>query len=101
MSERIKVMTIVGPRPEISRLSRVISVLEEVTEHVLVHTGQNYDYELNGIFFKELGVPRPKHFLKAAGKNAAQTIANTISKADTVLETERPEAVLVLGDTNS
>jgi UDP-N-acetylglucosamine 2-epimerase (non-hydrolysing) len=101
MSAKIKVMTIVGTRPEIIRLSRVIAVLEKVTDHVLVHTGQNYDYELNGIFFKELGVPRPDHYLNAAGKNAAQTIGNTISKVDVVLEKEKPEAVLVLGDTNS
>jgi UDP-N-acetylglucosamine 2-epimerase (non-hydrolysing) len=101
MSARIKVMTIVGTRPEIIRLSRVIAVLEEVTEHVLVHTGQNYDYELNGIFFKELGVPKPKHYLKAAGRNAAETIGNTIARTDLVLEKEKPEAVLVLGDTNS
>jgi UDP-N-acetylglucosamine 2-epimerase (non-hydrolysing) len=101
VSSKIKVLTIVGTRPEIIRLSRVIAVLEEVTRHVLVHTGQNYDYELNGIFFKELGVPEPEHFLKAAGKNAAETIGNTIARVDVVLEKEKPEAVLVLGDTNS
>ena len=101
MNSKIKVMTIVGTRPEIIRLSRVITVLEEVTHHVLVHTGQNYDYELNGIFFKELGVPRPKHYLNAAGRNAAETIGKTIIKTDAVLEKEQPEAVLVLGDTNS
>ena len=72
-----------------------------MTEHVLVHTGQNYDYELNGIFFKELGVPKAKHYLKAAGKTPAETIGNTIARADAVLEKEKPEAVLVLGDTNS
>ena len=98
---KIKVMTIVGTRPEIIRLSRVLAVLEEVTDHVLVHTGQNYDYELNEIFFKELGVLRPNHYLKAAGRNAAETIGNTIAKTDQVLEKVRPEAVLVLGDTNS
>lgn len=98
---KLKVMTIVGTRPEIIRLSRVIAVLHEVTQHVLVHTGQNYDYELNEIFFRDLGLPRPKHFLNAAGRNAAETIGNTISKADRVLEKEKPEAVLVLGDTNS
>jgi UDP-N-acetylglucosamine 2-epimerase (non-hydrolysing) len=101
MNSKIKVMTIIGTRPEIIRLSRVIAVLEEVTQHVLVHTGQNYDYELNGIFFKELGVPRPKHYLNAAGRNAAETIGKTIAKTDAVLEKEQPEAVLVLGDTNS
>ena len=98
---KLKVMTIVGTRPELIRLSRVLAVLEEVTEHVLVHTGQNYDYELNGIFFKELGVRRPKHYLKAAGRTAAETIGNTIARADAVLEREKPDAVLVLGDTNS
>ena len=98
---KIKVMTIVGTRPELIRLSRVISVLEEVTEHQLVHTGQNYDYELNEIFFKELGLPRPKHYLEAAAAAAAETIGNTITKVDKVLELEQPDAVLVLGDTNS
>lgn len=101
MPNRIKVMTIVGTRPEIIRLSRVIALLEQVTDHVLVHTGQNYDYELNGIFFKELGVPEPRHFLKAAGGTPAETIGNTIARADVVLEKQKPEAVLVLGDTNS
>jgi UDP-N-acetylglucosamine 2-epimerase (non-hydrolysing) len=101
MPNKIKVMTIVGTRPEIIRLSRVIAVLEEVTEHILVHTGQNYDYELNGIFFKELRVPEPRHFLKAAGGSPAETIGKTIARADVVLEREKPDAVLVLGDTNS
>ena len=101
MNDKIKVVTIVGTRPEIIRLSRVISVLEQVTEHVLVHTGQNYDYELNGIFFEQLGVPKPQHYLDAAGRNAAETIGNTISRVDAVLEKVQPEAVLVLGDTNS
>jgi UDP-N-acetylglucosamine 2-epimerase (non-hydrolysing) len=98
---KLKVLTIVGTRPEIIRLSRVIAVLEQVTNHVLVHTGQNYNYELNGIFFKELGVPKPKHHLNAAGRSAAETIGTTIARADAVLEKEQPEAVLVLGDTNS
>jgi len=98
---KIKVMTIVGTRPEIIRLSRVISLLDEVADQVLVHTGQNYDYELNEIFFKDLGVPEPRHFLAAAGKTAAETIGNTIIKVDGVLALENPEAVLVLGDTNS
>jgi UDP-N-acetylglucosamine 2-epimerase len=98
---KLRTMTIVGTRPEIIRLSRVMAVLEQVTDHQLVHTGQNYDYELNEIFFQELGVPKPRHYLKAAGRNAAETIGNTITKADRVLEKERPEAVLVLGDTNS
>lgn len=94
-------MTIVGTRPEIIRLARVIARLDDVTDHVIVHTGQNYDYELNEIFFKELGIPKPDHFLNAAGGTAAETIGNTIIEVDKVLETVRPEAVLVLGDTNS
>jgi len=98
---RIKVMTIVGTRPEIIRLSRVITVLERVTRHRLVHTGQHYDYELSDVFFKELGLSRPQHHLKAAGRSPAQTIGNVIARADAVLEKERPEAVLVLGDTTS
>jgi UDP-N-acetylglucosamine 2-epimerase len=85
MTPKLKVLTIVGTRPEIIRLSRVLAVLGKVTDHVLVHTGQNYDYRLNGIFFKELGVQRPKHYLNAAGRNAAETIGNTISKADVLL----------------
>ena len=101
MGSKIKVMTILGTRPEIIRLSRVIAVLQQVADHVLVHTGQNYDYELNEIYFKELGVPKPDHYLSAAGKNAAETIGRTIAKVDVVLEKEKPEAVLVLGDTNS
>ncbi|MGA4578496.1 non-hydrolyzing UDP-N-acetylglucosamine 2-epimerase [Limisphaera sp. VF-2] len=101
MRSSLKVMTIVGTRPELIRLSRVIAVLEEVTRHVLVHTGQNYDYELNEIFFRDLGLPRPKHYLNAAGRTAAETIGNTIARADAVLAREEPDAVLVLGDTNS
>ena len=98
---KIKVMTIVGTRPEIIRLSRVLSVLDETTEHCLIHTGQNYDYELNEIFFEDLGVKRPDHFLNVAGGTAAETIGNTIISVDTVLEQVKPEAILVLGDTNS
>jgi len=98
---KIKVMTIVGTRPEIIRLSRVLAVLDETTDHHLVHTGQNYDYELNEIFFEELGVKRPKHFLSAAAETAAETIGNTIIRVDAILEQEKPDAVLVLGDTNS
>lgn len=97
----MKVMTIIGTRPEIIRLSRVISVLEETTDHILVHTGQNYDWELNGIFFKELGIKLPKHFLEAAGRNASEMIGNVIIKVDAVLDIENPDALLVLGDTNS
>lgn len=99
--KKLKVMTIVGTRPEIIRLARVIARLDEVTDQVLVHTGQNYDYELNEIFFQELDIPKPDHFLSAAGKTAAATIGNTITKVDEVLEAEAPDAVLVLGDTNS
>lgn len=98
---KIKVMTIVGTRPEIIRLSRVIDVLEKTTDHVLVHTGQNYDYELNEIFFQELGVPKPRHYLEAAGETAAETIGRVIAKVDVLLGEVKPEAVLVLGDTNS
>lgn len=94
-------MTVVGTRPEIIRLSRVLAVLDRYTEHTLVHTGQNYDYELNEIFFKDLDIRKPEYFLEAAGANAAETIGNTISKIDTVLAKEAPEAFLVLGDTNS
>lgn len=97
----MKVMTVVGTRPEIIRLSRVIAELEKNVKHVLVHTGQNYDYELNEIFFRDLGLRKPDHFLSAVGANAAHTIGNTIIKIDEVLELEKPDALLVLGDTNS
>lgn len=100
-SMSMKVMTVVGTRPELIRLSRVISVLDGVANHVLVHTGQNFDYELNGIFFDELGIRRPDISLEVAGANAAESIANTILKVDAVLEQEKPEALLILGDTNS
>lgn len=103
MSEprKLKVMTIVGTRPEIIRLSRVIARLDRHCDHVLVHTGQNYDYELNQILFDDLGIREPDHFLEAAGGNAAETIGKCIIAADRVLEQEMPEALLVLGDTNS
>ncbi|NLA41662.1 MAG: UDP-N-acetyl glucosamine 2-epimerase [Smithella sp.] len=94
-------MTIVGTRPEIIRLSRVISLLECCTNHVLVHTGQNYDYELNQIFFDDLEIRRPDCFLEAAGKNAAETAGLVISRADDALAEIKPDAVLILGDTNS
>jgi UDP-N-acetylglucosamine 2-epimerase len=97
----LKVMTIVGTRPEIIRLSRVIDRLDRHCSHVLVHTGQNYDYELNEVFFQELGIRRPDVFLEAAGATAAQTIGNVIIAADAALEAHRPDAVLMLGDTNS
>lgn len=99
--KKLKVMTVVGTRPEIIRLSRVMSRLDEYCEHVLVHTGQNYDYELNQIFFDDLGIRKPDHFLNAAGDNAAQTIGNIIYGIDGVLAADQPEALLVLGDTNS
>lgn len=97
----MKVMTIVGTRPEIIRLSRVMAALDRETEHLIVHTGQNYDYELNGVFFEDLGVRKPDHFLEAAGGSAAETIGRIIIEVDKLLAAERPEAVLVLGDTNS
>lgn len=97
----MKVMTIVGTRPEIIKLSRVISELDQHVTHILVHSGQNYDYELNGIFFSELGIRKPDYFLEAVGKNVAHTIGNVITKADDVLEKELPDALLLLGDTNS
>jgi UDP-N-acetylglucosamine 2-epimerase (non-hydrolysing) len=99
--KKMKVMTVVGTRPEIIRLSRVMAKLDEHCEHVIVHTGQNYDYELNQIFFDDLGIRKPDHFLNAAGASGAQTIGNVIVAVDHVLEVEKPEAMLVLGDTNS
>lgn len=97
----LKVMTIVGTRPEIIKLSRVIAELDRHTDHVLVHTGQNYDYELNQVFFDQLQIRKPDHFLDAAGKTAAETIAAVIARADVVIEREAPDALLLLGDTNS
>ena len=97
----LKVMTIVGTRPELIKMSRVIAEFDEHTNHVLVHTGQNFDYELNQVFFDELGIRKPDYFLEAVGKNAVQTIARVIEKADEVLEQEQPEALLLYGDTNS
>lgn len=99
--KKLKVMTVVGTRPEIIRLSRVLARLDETTDHILVHTGQNYDYELNQVFFDDLGLRKPDHFLNAAQGGAAQTIGNIIGAMDGVLEAEKPEALLVLGDTNS
>lgn len=100
-STKLKVMTIVGTRPEIIRLSCVLSKLDAYTDHILVHTGQNYDYELNEIFFDELGLRKPVHFLNAVGVSVAETVGNIIAKVDPLLEQENPDAVLVLGDTNS
>ncbi len=101
MNNNLKVMTIIGTRPEIIRLSRVMGKLDRYTRHVVVHTGQNYDYELNDIFFSEMGLRRPDFFLDAVGGSVAQTIGNLITKVDPVLAQEQPDAVLVLGDTNS
>jgi len=97
----IKVMTIVGTRPELIKMSRVIHEFDKNTKHVLVHTGQNYDYELNQIFFDDLNLRKPDYFLGAAGENAAQTIGQVIMKSDGVMEIEKPDAVLLYGDTNS
>lgn len=98
---KLKVMTIVGTRPEIIRLSRVIPKLDQHCDHVLVHTGQNYDYELNEVFFNELDIRKPNVFLEVAGATAAETIGNVIIAADRVMEEHQPEALLLLGDTNS
>ena len=97
----LKVMTIVGTRPEIIKLSRVMAELDKYTEHIIVHTGQNFDYELNEIFFQELHIRKPDYFLEAAGKNAAETIANVILKSDELMGRIQPDAVLLYGDTNS
>lgn len=97
----LKVMTIVGTRPELIKMSRVIVEFDKHTKHVLVHTGQNYDYELNQLFFEDLGIRKPNHFLEAVGENAAQTIARVIEKADAVMAAEQPDAVMLYGDTNS
>lgn len=99
--KKLKVMTVVGTRPEIIRLSRVMARLDQYCDHVLVHTGQNYDYELNEIFFQDLQVRRPDHFLQAAGASGAETIGKVIIAVDPVLALEQPDAVLILGDTNS
>lgn len=99
--KKLKVMTVVGTRPEIIRLSRVMARLDAHCDHLLVHTGQNYDYELNQIFFDDLGIRKPDHFLNAAGGTAAETIGKIIATVDGVLAAEQPEALLVLGDTNS
>lgn len=97
----LKVMTIVGTRPEIIKLSRVMAELDKYTEHIIVHTGQNFDYELNEIFFQELHIRKPDYFLNAAGKNATETIANVILKSDELMGQIKPDALLLYGDTNS
>jgi len=94
-------MTIVGTRPEIIRLSRVMTALDQYTQHILVHTGQNYDYELNEVFFQDLEIRKPDYFLESTGKTAAETIGNVIAQSDEIMRREKPEAVLILGDTNS
>ncbi len=103
MMKKLKVMTVVGTRPEIIRLSRVLSALDasEAVEHIIVHTGQNYDYELNQIFFEDLGLRKPDYFLEAAGETATETVGNILIKIDPLLEELQPDAFLVLGDTNS
>ena len=97
----LKVLTLVGTRPELIKLSCVMTELDKHVNHVLVHTGQNYDFELNEIFFRDLNISKPKHFLQAAGSNPAETIARVIERFDAILELEMPDAVLLLGDTNS
>ena len=97
----MKIMTVIGTRPELIKLSRVIAELDKYTNHILVHTGQNFDYELNEVFFNGMGIRKPDYFLEAAGKSAAETIANVIKKGDAIFETENPDALMIYGDTNS
>jgi UDP-N-acetylglucosamine 2-epimerase (non-hydrolysing) len=99
--QRLKLMTVVGTRPELIKLSSVIPACDRAFEHVLVHTGQNYDFELNGVFFEELEIRRPDHFLEAAGTSAMSTIGNVLERTDALLAEVRPDAFLLLGDTNS
>ena len=101
--KKLKLITVVGTRPEIIRLSRVMAALDasDAIEHILVHTGQNYDYELNQIFFDDLGIRKPDYFLNAAGKTATETVGQILIKIDPLLEEIQPDAFLVLGDTNS
>ena len=99
--KKLKVMTVVGTRPEIIRLSRVMAVLDQYCDHLIVHTGQNYDYELNQIFFEDMNLRKPDYFLNAAGSNGVETIGKVIIEVDKLLEDEAPDAMLVLGDTNS
>ena len=96
-----KIMTIVGTRPELIKMSRVISEFDQNTNHVLVHTGQNYDYELNEVFFKDLKIRKPNYFLDAGGENSLQTIGNVIKTSDNIIKKEKPDAILLYGDTNS
>jgi len=99
--KKIKVATIIGTRPEIIRLSCVIRKFNDVFDHVLIHTGQNYDFELNEVFFSDLEIKKPDYYLGVAGKTAAETIGNTIISVDEILREIKPDAILVLGDTNS
>lgn len=99
--DQLKVLTIVGTRPELIKMSRVIAELDRHTDHVLVHTGQNYDYELNEVFFEDLGIRRPDHFLDVGSESVAETIAAVIVRSDAVIAAEKPDAVLLYGDTNS
>ena len=99
--KKLKVVTVVGTRPEIIRLAQVIKELDKHTDHILVHTGQNYDYELSQIFFDDLGLKKPDYFLNAVGKTTAETVGNVIAKTDELLTQVKPDAFLVLGDTNS
>ena len=99
--KKIKVMTILGTRPEIIRLSRVMARLDDFSEHIVVHTGQNWDYELNEIFFEELGARKPDYFLAAGGGSLGETLGKILSESEKVITEERPDAVVVLGDTNS
>ena len=99
--KKLKIVTVVGTRPEIIRLACVLKKLDKYCEHILIHTEQNYDYELNEIFFEDLGIRKPDYFLRAAGATGAETIGNVIIEVDKVLEEIKPEAMLVLGDTNS
>ena len=101
MKNDIKVLTILGTRPEIIKLSRTIALLDKFVNHIIVHTGQNYDYELNQIFFEDLGLRKPNHFLNVAEDSLGATIANIIKKSDEIFAIEQPDALLVLGDTNS
>jgi UDP-N-acetylglucosamine 2-epimerase (non-hydrolysing) len=101
LSKKIKIMTIVGTRPEVIKLSRIIAELQRYVQHILVHTGQNHDYELNQIFFKQLKLQKPDYFLEAVGTTTAETIGNIIAKSDDIIAREKPNALLLLGDTNS
>ena len=101
MSKKRKVMTILGTRPEIIRLSEVLKAADDAFDHVLVHTGQNYDYELNQIFFEQLGLRKPDHYLNVVGKNLGETMGQVLSKSYDLIQEEKPDALLILGDTNS